>query len=253
MAQRKDRKGGLKRHFEGSQLLDELLAMAHSPYTTVDVIAFIQDAIKTEDSPSDLFPTFFESEPKFSNPEYAHRLFGNLFGLWDALEAGTSPEKLLKAGKPKEKKPKPVPPEPFGSAEPDVEFVEAAWRYLEDDSRARERLFHSFENKQDALLQRLDEEQLSDEGYAIARHLLFELSAMIELGSAKGLGSANPDLLSKDPAPASIPGALADYADEALFEAEQDEELPLSGKEAQSVRSLATRGLFALWSARKDA
>jgi hypothetical protein len=48
-----------------------------------------------------------------------------------------------------------------------------------------------------------------------------------------------------------VPEALAAYAEEALFEAEQDEERPLAAEELARVRTLVRRGLAALWHARK--
>ena len=113
--------------------------------------------------------------------------------------------------------------------------MEAAWRYLEDDEKARTRLTHAFENRQDALLGALDEAGLTDEGYGGARHLLFELYAMLELGWPPGVASVNPAALEADSDACSpVPAALRGYADEALFEAEQDEEQPLSPEELEA-------------------
>lgn len=246
----KDRDGGgLDRVFEGPDVLEELLELAGSKLDSGGVAARFGEAIAEGRSPSEVFPTLFEGPPRFPDPTAARQLYGNLFGLWDALESGELLEPSTQADRPpREKKPKPVAPEPFGDA-PDDAFIEAAWRYLEDDKKARDRLFHAFENKQDPLLQWLDEQGLSDEGYGVARHLLFELSAMIELGWPKGLRSAD----ASSPSQASPPEALVRYADEALFEAEQDEEVPLPPAEAGRVRTLVQTGLAALWQARKSA
>jgi len=92
---------------------------------------------------------------------------------------------------------------------------------------------------------------LTDEGYAAARHLLFELHAMLELGWPPGLASVDPAALREDTEAPPVPQALTAYADEALFEAEQDEEHPLSAEELARVRTLVRRGLAALWKARK--
>ena len=135
--------------------------------------------------------------------------------------------------------------------EPSGEFVEAAWRYLEDDAKARTRLLHAFENRQDGLLGALDAAGLTDEGYGVARHLLFELHAMLELGWPPGLTFVAPSALDKDSDAPPVPDTLQAYADEALFEAEQDEEHPLSPEELERVRPLVRRGLAALWRARK--
>lgn len=249
MSKRRKDDAGLDRVFEGPDVLEELLELAGSTLDSGRVAARIQEALDEGRSPGEVFPTFFEGPPRFPDPSAARQLYGNLFGLWDLLEAGELFEQAPRPARPpREKKPKPAAPEPFADA-PDDAFIEAAWRYLEDDERARDRLFHAFENKQDPLLQWLDEQALSDEGYGVARHLLFELSAMIELGWPKGLRSADPS----SPSQASPPEALVRYADEALFEAEQDEEVPLPSPEAGRVRALVQTGLAALWQARKSA
>lgn len=245
----RDARADLDRVFEGPDVLEELLELAGSKLDSGQVAARIQEAVDEGKAPAEVFPTFFEGPPRFPDASSARQLYGNLFGLWDAIASGELLEGAPQTERPpREKKPKPVAPQPFTDA-PDDAFIEAAWRFLEDDKKARDRLFHAFENKQDPLLGWLDEQGLSDEGYGVARHLLFELSAMIELGWPAGLRTADPS----SPSQASPPEALARYADEALFEAEQDEELPLPPAEAGRVRTLVQTGLAALWRARKSA
>jgi hypothetical protein len=153
---------------------------------------------------------------------------------------------------PRPKKVKPTPPPPFAPGEPSPEFVEAAWRYLEDDEKERTRRLHTFENRQDGLLGALDAAGLTDEGYAVARYLLFELHAMLELGWPSGLSSVDPAVLEKPGTEVPpVPPTLTAYAEESLFEAEQDEEQPLSAEESARVRTLVRSGLAALWGARK--
>ncbi|MHB8878856.1 MAG: hypothetical protein ACYC8T_34580, partial [Myxococcaceae bacterium] len=96
-----------------------------------------------------------------------------------------------------------------------------------------ERLEHSFENRQDALLVELDAGGLDDEAFAFARGLLFELFAMIELGWPEAAGTVV----------AEVPAALGAYAREALLEAEFEDSKP--------VREAVTRGLSTLWSSRR--
>jgi hypothetical protein len=241
-------------HFEGTEVLDGLLELAGSPHASAEVLARMQQAHAEGGSAGEFIPTLFEGEPRFGSPELARRLYQNLLGLWDLVEEGRPVR--LEAGPrpPRPKKPKPVAPERFAPGEPDAAFVEAAWRYLEDEEKARTRLLHAFENRQDALLGVLDGAGLTDEGYGLARHLLFELHAMLELGWPPGLASIAPEVMESEGTEAlPVPAALAAYADEALFEAEQeqDEEHPLSPQELAKVRTLVKRGLAALWSARK--
>lgn len=253
MSRSRDKGSDFVHHFEGAQTLDGLLELAGSPCDTAEVLARFQAAREEGASSRDVIPTLFNEEPRFPSPELARRLYQNLLGLWDAVEEGKRVRLDEGPREPRPKKVKPVAPAPFAPDEPGSEFVEAAWRYLEDDEKARTRLHHAFENRQDALLGALDEAGLTDEGYAVAHHLLFELYAMLELGWPAGVASVDPAELGGDSgAEASpVPVALQAYMDEALFEAEQDEEHPLSPEELARVRPLVQRGLAALWRARK--
>jgi hypothetical protein len=239
--------------FEGAQVLDGLLDLAGTSHDTLTVLTHMRQA-HAEGRPSrEVIPSLFEREPRFESPELARRLFQNLLGLWDLVEEGKSVRLEDGPRPPRPKKQKAEAPRPFAPGEPDTAFVEAAWRYLEDDEKARTRLHDAFENKQDALLGELDAAGLTDEGYAVARHLLFELHAMLELGWPQGLASVASKAMRQElgtEAP-PVPAALTAYADEALFEAEQDEEHPLSPEELEKVRPLVKRGTVALWSARK--
>ncbi len=237
--------------FDGAEALDGLLSLCGCPLQTPQVLEQMQAAQRDGMEAHAFIPTLFDGEPRFPDPSYARQLFENLLGLWD-LVAGGGPLRLTAkpVRKPKEKPPAPVRPPPF-SGEPAADYVEAAWRYLEDiDERERRKLSDAFENRQDALLGFLDERGLSDDGYACARHLLFELFAMIELGWPPGVASvALGDLLgSGDVQP---PAALAAYANEVLFEAEHDEEQPLRADELARVQDAVNRGLAALWKARR--
>ncbi|MBN1206154.1 MAG: hypothetical protein JXB05_14650 [Myxococcaceae bacterium] len=239
-------------HFEGAQALDGLLELSGSTCTTAEVLARMR-AAQAEGKPRDaVIPGLFPGEPRFPSPELARQLFQNLLGLWELVEEGV-PVRLDEGPRPpRPKKVKPVRPSPFAPGEPGGEFVEAAWRYLEDDEKERTRREHAFENRQDALLGALDGAGLTDEGYVVARHLLFELHAMLELGWPPGLASVDPAVLEREDTEAPpVPQALTAYAEEALFEAEQDEERPLSAEELARVRTLVRRGLAGLWRARK--
>lgn len=249
---RRDR-GEFVHHFEGGEVLQGLLELAGSPLDAAAAVERLREGVEGGQSPAEVFPSLFEEEPRFPDPELARKLYQNLFGVWDLLAEGRPVDlNPPKEKAPKVKKPKPVPPSAFEPGEPDEAYVEAAWRHLEDlDDRGIERLEHSFENRQDALLGFLDERGLSDDGYGVARHLLFELHAMLELGWPRGLRSVSLAELQGDQGGPEAPQALRAYADEALFEAEQDEEAPLSAGELAKVRDVVARGLRALWSARK--
>lgn len=251
MSRSKDRGADFQRHFEGPQTLDGLLDLAGSALNSAQVLARMQ-AARAEGTPySEVIPTLFEDEPRFPSPDIARRLYQNLLGLWDLVEEGRPIRMDEGPRPPRPKKVKAPPPAPFHPGEPSGEFVEGAWRYLEDDEKARTRLLHAFENRQDALVSTLDAMGLTDEGYGVARHLLFELYAMLELGWPPGLTPVSPSALEADTDAPPVPGPLQAYADEALFEAEQDEEQPLAPAELEQVRRLVRRGLAALWSARK--
>jgi hypothetical protein len=251
------RSGDFVRHFEGKETLDALLDVAGSDSTTEEVVEVFREASRAGEQVREIIPTLFEGEPRFPDPSLARKLYQNLFGLWDLVERGDKLELGPRERPPKPpKKPKPVAPPPFGKEGPDGAFVETAWRWLEDlDKRDKDRLLHAFENRQDALLSFLDEQAqsgLSDDAYACARFLLFELFSMIEVGHPPGTGQVSEALLAgREQATEPAPAALRAYADEAVFEAEQDEQTPLSPADAAKVRSVVERGLSALWNARK--
>jgi hypothetical protein len=195
----------------------------------------------------------FDDEPRFPSPADARALYSNLFGLWDLVASGAAldlskPVPRVKAKKP----PPPAAPGPYGAQGPDGAWVEQAWRYLEGARpEGLNRLRDAFENKQDALLLWLDGSGLSDLGFGVSQLLFFELFAMLELGSAHGVGAVS--LKALEPGAAlqrvEVPPALAAYAEDAVFEAEQDEESPLSAAEAKALRQLVESGLAALWGA----
>ncbi|MDY7225827.1 hypothetical protein [Hyalangium rubrum] len=252
MSRSRDKGIDFVHHFEGAPTLDALLELLGSPYDTAGVLVRMREAHTEGESYNEVIPTLFEEEPRFPSPEVARKLFQNLLGLWDLVEEGKSVRLEDGPRPPRPKKVKAPPPAPFAPGEPSTEFTEAAWRYLEDDEKERTRRLHAFDNRQDALLGALDAAGLTDEGYAVARYLLFELHAMLELGWPAGLSSVDPTVLEREGTEAPpVPQALTAYAEEALFEAEQDEEHPLSAEELARVRTLVQRGLAALWRGRK--
>jgi len=226
---------GFEHRFEGADVLDGLLELAGSPFDAHGVFTRFVGGLQASQRAQEVIPTLFEGEPRFPNPEIARRLYQNLLGLWDKVASGERFD-LHPAGRPKRiKRQKPRPPPPFGPEGPDTAFVEAAWRYLEalpeGDPRTLERLHHAFENRNDALLQSLDEAGLDDEKYATIRYLWFEIFAMLELGSGPTAG----------PNRGTLPEALRAYMDEALFESDLGDDAAL--------RALAENGVQQLWAA----
>ena len=234
--------------FEGSAVMDGLLELAGSSFDTEAALARFREAVAKKQRRSDAIPELFEGEPRFPDPALARKLYQNLFGLWELAEEGGD---LKVPRPPRVKKAAPTPPEPFAEKGPDGEWVEGCWRYLQEaPAKEKHRLEDGFENRQDALLTFLDEAGLSDDAFGQARYLLFELSAMLELGWPPGFRNITRNEL-EEAAVSPVPESLSAYAEEALFEAEQDEESPLSADEAKQVRTLVGIGLGALWSVRK--
>jgi len=236
-----------ERHFEGAAVLAELLDLGGSPYGPEDVLQQFREARTAGLEAADVLPTLFPGEPRFADPGQARRLFQNLLGLWDVCLGTVS----LGLPGPRPRKAKPIPPVPLVGAVPTPAWVDSAWTFLDQDARAGTRLLHSFENRQDALLTFLDEKPLSDEGYGVLRHLAFELHAMLELGCGAAPGRVDPAALTGSPGGDGGPSALLAYADDALFEAEQDEEAPVPAKEAAVLRDMARHLVAALWAARR--
>lgn len=235
-------------------MLAGLLDLAGSRYSPEQVVERMREGHARGEALSSVIPGLFPREPRFPDPSYAKQLYQNLLGLWDLVESGQPFSLEHKPRGPRPRKKIAIPPPAFGSAGPDPAFVETAWRYLEDlDKRGTDRLQHSFENRQDALQGFLEEQGLSENGFACARHLVFELFGMIELGWPPGTRPVlRSELEGEQVAPQDAPRALRDYAEEALFEAAQDEEAPLGGEELAKVRELVLRSLRALWAARRE-
>jgi len=240
--------------FEGKEVLDELLEIAGATVDSQGVLERMQQAHAKKESRESVVPTLFEGEPKFPDPSLARRMFQNLLGLWDLVERGENVQldsPPVEPRRPRTKKSIPERPTPF-EGEPTAEWVEWAWKYLDEaPDREVQRLEHSFENRQDTLLGHLDEQGLSDEVFVLARQLLFELHAMIELGWPAGIRSVAREQLEDPTEGAPPPKSLQAYADEAFFEAEQDEQAPLKPADSARVRALVNKGLTALWSARE--
>ena len=240
----------LERHFEGRARLQELLSKAGVLADVEDIAEAFRAAQKDHAPPATVINALFDDEPRFSSPKDARALFGNLFGLWELLESG-APVDL--AAPLKRSKPGPPPPPPtfFPKEGPDDDWVERAWRWLEaTPAKDLQKLRHGYDHRTDSLVTWLDEQGISELAFAHAQHLLFELFAMLELGSPKGLGLCDAPVGLDEVI--SVPPALAAYAEDAVFEAEHDDEEPLPQEEARRLQSLMGQALAALWKARKE-
>jgi hypothetical protein len=245
------------RRFEGAARLDQLLAEAGSIADTAAVAEAFAQALKDDVPVQVVIEALFEDEPRFASPRDAAALYGNLFGLYDALAAGEHPglgEGLKAPAKPSRgaepKPPAATAPGLFPTGGPGEEWLEVAWRYLEGGPKKElTRLEHAFENRQDALLTWLDESGTGDQVYGAARQILFELFAMLELGTASGVGRIDSRALTGEASGADVPHALAAWAQEATFQAATDEDEPLAAEEAKALATLVDTALKALWAA----
>lgn len=244
----------LERKFEGRAVLDALLEKAGSHADTEDVATAFLEAQKDKVPASVVIDALFDDEPRFENPKSARALYGNLFGLWELLEQGKTVDLTAPAPRgPRPKKPEPVEkPLPFEN-EPDAAYCESVWRWLEGGAeREVQKVEHAWDNKQDVIITWLDESGLSDVGFGLAQHLLFELFVMLELGTPKGVDRVqHAALASKPEGTAGLPPALVAWAEETVSEVEDDELDPLPEAERDKVRQCVMTGLSALWAARR--
>jgi hypothetical protein len=243
----------LPRHFEGRAKLAKLLEKAGSVVAPDEVAEGFKQAQADKLEPADVMPALFDGEPRFEKPADARALYSNLLGLWDLVASGAQID--LAAPPPREKVPKakPLPPPPPFAGAPDAAWVEAAWKSLESCGEGElEKLWHAFENRQDALVLWLESEagsaQLSDAAYGATRDGCFELFAILHRGRAGGWPRVKPESLEAEPK-APVPLALTTFAEELCFDVETDEALKLEAKETAAVRRLVTRALAALWGA----
>lgn len=234
----------IDRSFEGQEVLQQLLTQSGSLADVDDVAEAFKKAVKQNVPAPVVIQALWEDEPRFSSAAEAAQLFGNLLGLYELVASGAALD--LKAHGVKMKRQKAQRPEPFGAAEPDDAFIEAAWRYFDDFPKERARFEHAFENRQDPLISWLDASGLEDAGFGLARHLVGEVFAMLELG-----GRVVKTLFAENlPARASLealPQPLSEWIEERLFEASSDEAHPLPENEAMRVREVVARAATAMW------
>lgn len=236
-----------ERRLESAEVLAELLATAASPLDPDEVLARFRTGRSEGLDSSEVIPSLFPAPPRFADPEIARRLFQNLLALWDAAAA---PDFRLPVTGPRRK---PAPrlerPGRIGPGEPFPEYLARARAWLSADARGRAPLEDAFENRQDVLLSSLDERGLSDEGWAVLRHLAFELHAVLELADGAAPASVPPVALAGTPT-TDLPVEVEGVVDQALASAEQDVSGPVPESDRAEVRALGRQVLGALWAAR---
>lgn len=240
MSKRED----IERSFEGRVVLEKLLAASGTVADAEDVAGAFEKAVKEGVPAPVVIQALWEDEPRFESPDDAARLFGNLLGLYELIAEGKTID--LSAPGAKVKREKATRPEPFGEEGPSDAFIESAWRWFDDFPKERQRFEHAFENRQDALISWLDDAGLDDAGFALARHLVGEVFAMLELGGVK-VDSLDETMLPKKGSLDALPKALSEWIDESLFEASSDEQEPMPEAQVNKVREVVARAAQAMW------
>jgi len=231
----------LRRQYDGEAVLAELLAVSGSPINVEEVKSRIQEAQAEGEPAGELFPTFFEGEPRFPSPEVALLLYSNLFGLWDRIAAGgpVEPEPTLEG----EERAEPQPPPPHEGEGPlSDEFVEAAWRYLADlPERELQRWSDRYENTQPELSEHV-RYRAGDSTAAVdtADTLAFELWAMLSMARP---GTTLPPVSTRaleatEGQSEMLEPALEAYALDVIEEAQLEEEEPLAAEDAPRIATL---------------
>ncbi|MGC4000514.1 MAG: hypothetical protein QM767_24940 [Anaeromyxobacter sp.] len=240
--------GGVPAVYEGPEVLSALLERAGSPSTTEEVVAIFTRAQKAGEPRAAIIPTLFPAEPRFTTPEDARRLYGNLFGLWARLASGLgahddAPEVVDEPAAP------PELPE-RGSQRGDTlapEVVEAVWKHLAaSPPREVQRRRDRFVNAQPDLIAWLEGAPLPEVGGVAAHDLAFEAWAMFDQAFGERLRTVEyRDLrsLEAEPPPlGELQPALAAYVAEQL-DTMADENPPLGPEDrAQLERALAAVG-----------
>jgi hypothetical protein len=238
---------GLPSAYEGPDALAVLLGQAGCSLTVEEVSEQFRQALAGGAERSDAIPALFEAEPRFSSPEDARRLYRNLFGLWDCLEAGA----IEPGGEAPE-----AAPEPPGAVElpergasegselaPDL--VEAVWKHLAAlPERELRRTRDRFEGAQPELAAWVEAAPLPESGVAAAHDLAFEAWVMFDVAFGDRLRAArfhDVRALAAEPPPLeSTQPALAAYVQEALDLVAEEDPTFAPADRAQVERTLAT-------------
>jgi len=253
----------LDRIYEGIDILDALLVETGAEVDGKGAIARLAAAVAERRPASEVIPTLFPQEPRFAKSEYALRLYGNLFGVWDLLLAGRSPEELARARTPT---PAPAPEElaldeegppryrlpPRGSVPGDVvpfEVVEGTWQMLQSlPEKELQRRIDRYENVFSELATWPDVVAgLSDEARDALDQLCFELAQIFDQAFGNRLGAVGiAELEAADPAEADrLQPYVVDFLEETLDE-EEDEEGGLSPEDRRAVAEAGRRAIVAM-------
>jgi hypothetical protein len=254
VSRRRERSGaaaGLPPIYEGPQALSALLARAGAALDAEQVSERFRAALEAKEPRSAVIPGLFETEPRFDSPDEARRLYGNLFGLWDRMEAGLGPHDDAPDVVPEPPPPPPLPePGLVPGREVPADVVEAVWRDLaalapRELARRRDR----FSNLQADLITWLDDVPLPEAGALVAADLAFEAWAMFDQAFGERLGTATwkaLGALSREPPPCeTTQPALAAYIAEAL-DTQADEDPAFDEATLAQVERVAAALLAAL-------
>lgn len=233
----------MERRFDGQAVLEKLLSKSGALGDVEDVLGAFREAVAMGVPPQPVIMALWPDEPRFESGKDAEALFANLLGLYELVASGEPFDLGPKGALGKTKREKAPRPEPFPGAAPSAEWLESAWRFLEDAPKEREKLGHAFDNRQDALVSVIDASGLSDAGFAVARELCFEVFAMLELGG-RAVATVEEDALPRKDV--ALPEALEAWLEDGLVEAEAADELPLPEAEQPAVRALVRRLVAAL-------
>lgn len=254
----------LARIYEGIDILDALLFEAGAEVDGQGAIARLAAAVAERRPAAEVIPTLFPQEPRFSGSEYALRLYGNLFGVWDLLLAGRSPEDLSRARAPtsapvaEELAPEGGGPMEHrlparGSIPGDVvpfEVVEGTWQMLQSlPERELGRRHDRYDNLQSQLTEWAGNvEGLSEPGRETLDYLCFELVQMFDQAFGERFGEVRfADLDGADPREADrLQPYAVDYLQETLDEAEEEEEEGLPPEERPIVEDACRRAIVAM-------
>ena len=238
---------GLTAVYEGPEVLSALLTRAGSPHAATEVAERFRRALAQGEERSDVIPALFPEEPRFSSPDEARRLYGNLFGLWIRIARGLSVTDDAPA--PVEEPPAPParPLPPRGTAagsQLSTALVEAVWKHLDAlGERERQRLHDRFESAQPHVVAWLDAIPLPEEGAIAAQDLAFETWAMFDVAFGDRVGEVSFQHLratqAEPPALEASQPALAAYVGEALDLVAEDDPTFGAAARAQVERVVA--------------
>lgn len=213
-------------------MLEELLGKAGCTYTVAEVRAEFEASLEEdpETPPAQILPLLFETEPRFSGPDEARRLYGNLLGLWDLVAARAGGGALPVLGD-APAGPPPLPEAPEGAAEgPEVpaDYVHRVrLELLEGDRHQRGRAEDRLENRQADLVAFVRDAlaECSPTAEEVALGLLtITHEAMLRAFGPKRVGAArHADLSAAMEAPADANAEPAQPALDALFEESLDD------------------------------